>query len=828
MKYFCCDQRRRTEVRGGPLNGIDFVEVLDLDASADGDRQRFLFVHLINDPGGVVFTPDNVRIEGGERVTGIVVLDAGFGAGDEATVLTIEVDRPGDFSPYLVRLVRGPTDDRPPVDFDPMLSAVEFSFKVECPSDFDCDPPCECPPDERDEPRIDYLAKDYASFRRLILDRLALIAPDWRERNPADLGIALVELLAHVGDHLSYHQDAVGTEAYLGTARSRISVRRHARLIDYFISDGSNARAWVQVAVGADVTQNVPGAPPALPGGTRLFTRLPGQPAALPDDPKVYGTAQEAFETLHDVDELFALHNGLPFYTWSDRECCLPRGATWATLRGHFPNLRVGEVLILEEVRGPLTGLGADADPSHRHAVRLTDVINSEAGAPLADPLTGQEITEIFWDRADALPFALTVSARTDEEHGSRYIDDAALARGNIVLADHGLTISEEDLGRVPEFALYLADTRCDPCEEFDRDPIPPRFRPLLKEAPVTHAAPYDAARPAAEAMAWPLRDVSPQVSLRSTLGADSAVWQARRDLLSSAANAREFVVEIESDLTARLRLGDDRLGARPEPGTGFMATYRVGNGRAGNVGAEAIAHIVSPHTAIIGVRNPLPARGGVEPESIDDVRQRAPSAFRIQERAVTPADYAAVTERHAEVQMAAATFRWSGSWHTVFLTIDRFAGLAVDQDFEAEIRNHVERYRMAGYDLEVDGPHFVPLDIEMDICVSPDYLRSDVGRELLNVLGSRALPDGRVGLFHPDKFVFGETVYVSPIYAAAQAVAGVDSVKIKTFRRLGTEDPIPLIKGKIDIDRLEIARLDNDPNFAEHGRFRLNLAGGK
>ena len=44
--------------------------------------------------------------------------------------------------------------------------------------------------------------------------------PDWRERNPADLWVALAEAVAFRGDELSYFQDAVATEAYLGTARS--------------------------------------------------------------------------------------------------------------------------------------------------------------------------------------------------------------------------------------------------------------------------------------------------------------------------------------------------------------------------------------------------------------------------------------------------------------------------------------------------------------------------------------------------------------------------------------------------------------------------------
>ena len=68
-----------------------------------------------------------------------------------------------------------------------------------------------------------------------------------------DLGITLVEVLAYVGDYLSYYQDAVATEAYLDTARQRISVRRHARLVDYLMHEGCNARAWVCVQVAETV-----------------------------------------------------------------------------------------------------------------------------------------------------------------------------------------------------------------------------------------------------------------------------------------------------------------------------------------------------------------------------------------------------------------------------------------------------------------------------------------------------------------------------------------------------------------------------------------------
>jgi hypothetical protein len=84
----------------------------------------------------------------------------------------------------------------------------------------------------------------------------------------------------------------------------------------------------------------------------------------------------------------------------------------------------------------------------------------------------------------------------------------------------------------------------------------------------------------------------------------------------------------------------------------------------------------------------------------------------------VTEADYAEVTERRADVQRAAATFRWTGSWHTVFVTVDRGGGGPLSGEYEEEIREHVERYRMAGHDLEVDGPQFVSLEIDLHVCV--------------------------------------------------------------------------------------------------------------
>src|SRR5262249_36052163 len=156
----------------------------------------------------------------------------------------------------------------------------------------------------RREPEIDYLARDYASFRRLMLDRMALLLPAWQEQSPADAGIALIELLAYVGDRLSYQQEAIATEAYLGPARRRGSVRRHARLVDYTMHEGSNARVWVQIRVSADVRNTGPQLSPVLPKGTQLLTRVPGQPPVIAPGSREYREAlarePAVFEALHD------------------------------------------------------------------------------------------------------------------------------------------------------------------------------------------------------------------------------------------------------------------------------------------------------------------------------------------------------------------------------------------------------------------------------------------------------------------------------------------------------------------------------------------------
>src|ERR1043165_2114214 len=204
--------RDRVDSRGRQtLNGIDYVEV--------SQDQYSLHVYFLGKAPKQI-SKKNFVITGGQRITDIRVVDIDvcrMSGKDLDDCLKISVNKPGDFSDYTLRVVEldshGLPTNRPLRGFDRRFAQIVFSFKAGCASDLDCSPRSACLPSPFPSIDLNYLAKDYASFRQAILDRMALTMPEWQERHVPDIGIAVVEVLAYVADHLSYYQDAVATEA---------------------------------------------------------------------------------------------------------------------------------------------------------------------------------------------------------------------------------------------------------------------------------------------------------------------------------------------------------------------------------------------------------------------------------------------------------------------------------------------------------------------------------------------------------------------------------------------------------------------------------------
>lgn len=882
----CRDSGRRDLLLAqNNLNGIDFVEFETVLGVA------VLHVHFLNawplvdlDPYGLVTNPSRLHVHGGSRILGVAVKKV-IVAGPK--ILNVLVDQQGDFSPYLLSLGWSLADDGvwnfdiPGIDIDRLFSVAPINFRPGCPVDVDCAPVDDCPPDTLGEPMLDYMARDYASFRQMLLDLVAQRQPNWVERSPADIGIALLELFAYEGDHISYFQDAVANEAFLDTARQRVSAKRHAKLVDYQMHDGRNA--WTYVHVGVSAAGDVP-------VGTQLVTRIDTamrfdrdgsvpvpQPTAPPgtilheitdldfkSDPALRQV--RVFETAVKT-HVDPLNNEIRIHSWGNEQCCFPRGRTSAHLytitagTAVRPPLNVGDYLLFEEVASPTTGAAADADPTHRQVVQITRINDN---ALMRDPLflaaidpAKQEPTqapgpgptppplqlpllEVAWRAVDALTFPLCVTAQKADK---KKVPCVSLARGNMVLADHGRTIASKPTpsalandGEIYSFTPPLDATST--------------FRLRLGEGPLTMQC-EPAGQPAAfpplrdrPDLTYDVRAARPAIALRATKGAmPKEMYYPVADLLSSSEFDRHFVADVDDRGRAVLRFGDGEYGQSPQLIDEFEVWYRIGNGRNGNVGAEALAHVVTPAPlpanwpTVTRIRNPLPARDGTDPETIEEVRQYAPAAFRaVQLRAVTEQDYVDVALKLDGVAGAVANFRWTGSWYTVFVGIDpsdpanlltNGRGITtLDPAFKQSILDALTQYRLAGYDLEIRSARYVPLDLAIHVCAKAGFFSGDVAGAVASALGS-GTHRGLQGLFNPARLNFGQTIYLSRIYEAVKAVEGVEAATVTAFHRHGRDPAGEIESGRLPIGPWEIARLDNDRSNLENGTLTIDCGGG-
>jgi hypothetical protein len=119
---------------------------------------------------------------------------------------------------------------------------------------------------------IGYRVGDYPTFREAMIEAIprvgAKLAADrglaasplarWTSRRPDDLGIALLELWAVLGDVLTFYQERVANEAYLRTALHLDSIRRLAAMLDYRVHPGVAAETLLAFTLEPAATVQVP------------------------------------------------------------------------------------------------------------------------------------------------------------------------------------------------------------------------------------------------------------------------------------------------------------------------------------------------------------------------------------------------------------------------------------------------------------------------------------------------------------------------------------------------------------------------------------------
>jgi len=822
--------RRNLVIESSTLNGIDFVEIAN-------SAQTKLVVHFLNAvpvAGTLPFTP---TITGGDTIASVAVqpiVPTDWGMDAVHVTLTLYVAAPGDFSTYTLTLA---TPVQPSSALDDFFATAAFSFKAQCPSDIDCETPAPtCPPPTASLPPIDYMSKDFLSFRQALLDFSSVQYPGWQERSEADLGMVLLEAMAAVADDLSYTQDRVAAEATLTTATQRRSVVRHARLVDYEPAPALSAQTVLQF----DVT---PGTP-RIPYGVRAVAQAAdGSPIVFETGPSLLARTPGAGAPASALWNGVQSGNGIPAYWFDDSTQCLPAGATSMYVLGHGYDFRPNQLLLIETTVGP-------GQPPQRQVVQLLD--HGAAQGPWATELCDGVITRAAPDAPGAGPpwFACVTSppglhpptavtqitwASTDALLVAR---DQSMTRvsGNLVAASQGLTVTDEAFAVLPAAgnptmpAIARTGPRHTNPDGSVGDAVPQYLHTLAAGTVAWLPAPPDTA----------LDENYPQPEIMLADGGGQG-WTWFRRLLDAAAFEPAYTIDpglwrvlqtrsdgfvqfdYDGDNGDTVRFGDGDFGLIPADGTAFSVTYRVGAGAAGNVAVGAIGRIDSGQALAAGlaaVRNPLAATGGADPETLDHVRRIAPMAFtQPLQRAVIPQDYETIAATQSWVRSANTNFRWTGSWLTVFTAPDPQGGGAVAPDERASLAVLLNRCRMAGYESYVPDPSYVSVDVLVQLCALPTVFSADVEVAVLKAL---------TAFFAPDDFSFGQALERSALEAAVQAVPGVAGILCVEARVRGRSPYFTEMPDQIVVATDQIIRCNNDPSAPERGSLTVQVSGGK
>lgn len=790
-------QDRRLRVAASATrNGIDFVAV---DVS-----QIKLRVHFLNAIDLTTTGPTSVTIRGGDVIPTVAVSATTYTASNPVTGtrpnLTVEVQTPGDFSQYTLTLGSP--------ELDPYFASLQFSFKANCETGFDCRPSDVVPTAAATNlPPIDYLAKDFLSFRQALLDFSARSAPGWHERSSADFGVMMLEAFCAVADELSYLQDRVHNEPSIEHATERVSVTRLARLVDYEPKPATAARTSLRMDVKANT---------AVPTGFPVTARTPDG-RSLPFevghgliDPKTgLRRSLESFPLLENRSVLTP-------YLWDDADQCLRTGATELWVKGHGYGFTKFNRLLIE------TQPAIEGNPPIREWVRLR-----AAGVETKDDLLVPEVplTKLLLETPMQFEHDLSTKLRNGN------LVPMTTVHGNIVPATQGRTIRDEGFaipGDTTPLTARQAIWRTGP--RGDDGQITEQFLyPLETDDRIAWLQPEDGGR------------AVPELTLIEQVNGVPEPWVWRRWLLEAKRFDKAFMLDpvryrritTDPDQPASyeydgegdtIRFGFRGLCNVPNANAKFEAIYRIADGVAGNVSQDTVTGF-DPSAApdVMSVTNPFPATGGDDAESLTHIRDHAPQAFRVERlRAVRPDDYRRAAEELLWVQRAGATFRWSGSWLTGFVAVDPVDGREPSVPQSLELTQLLNRRRLAGCEVYVAPPRFIAFDIHLEVCAAADAYSGHVAE-----LVRRALSSVPGAFFDPDNFTFGSSLRRSAIEDTVQRVSGVGGVVCIRVRRRG-QTAFEEMPETIAVGANEIIQVASDPNRPDRGRVDIVVRGGR
>ena len=284
-----------------------------------------------------------------------------------------------------------------------------------------------------------------------------------------------------------------------------------------------------------------------------------------------------------------------------------------------------------------------------------------------------------------------------------------------------------------------------------------------------------------------------------------TTLWREVPTLAACSPASRAFVVQRAADGATTLVFGDGVNGRVPVRGAAatpahVTATYRVGGGAHGNLAAGTRLT-----TGVPGVRYAVAAAGssgGAVAEDLDRARRLAPRLFRTQERAVTAGDHADLALATPGVGKALAV---AAGWNDIDLYVAPSGRVAAPSELlRRDLLAAFEQTRMTAAVVHVKAPHVVDVFLRADVRAEPQYRQQEVRAAVEEAVGA---------LLSFDAVDFGQAVYLSRVYDAAQSLPQVQSLTVTQFSR----DPAGGVDadGVIELSPFELARPGRQPAVA-------------
>lgn len=258
---------------------------------------------------------------------------------------------------------------------------------------------------------------------------------------------------------------------------------------------------------------------------------------------------------------------------------------------------------------------------------------------------------------------------------------------------------------------------------------------------------------------------------------------------------------EFGVDPTLVAKIGDfinnSSLGVTPTANRTMFVKYRTGGGTSTNLGpnvlnqlgiSDIIINGSSPamNTSVrnsIRVNNPIPALGGKDEPSVEELRNLVRYNFSSQNRAVTISDYQtriALMPGEFGTPFRCSVFEEQNKIKIYTVGLDSNGKLSNQSTttLQNNIATYLSDYRMINDYIEISNAKIINLGFEIDLAIEKQYPQAQIVTEAINKTKS---------YFEISKWSMGDDIYLGQLVETINNISGVlNVIEIRAYNKVG------------------------------------------